>query len=520
MQEQILSALQQGETVITATRRLARTLQQEYNTFQQANGLSAWESPKILTWPDWLVDLWQQQLYKSENPHTLLSSWQEQILWERVIRDSAESRELLQPHSAASVAQEAWLLANQWRLDTSEFEQLGNEDSRAFINWSTRFLSVCQKENWLDQARLADVLKQSLKQLQLPSGIVLTGFDEFTPQQQDFLDAASKSGCRIKMLDFETPEANAGAVRVSFPDPEREIEAVARWARALLESGERQRIGIVVVGLASRRNLVERIFRGILEPSAQLPGKIQPSKLINISAGNALSSYPIIKSALALLGFVPGENEWSEISNLIRSSYLLGADTEHTARALLDKRLRQYCGNRVPVSNVLRLCRQSDSACPLLEQILKKWLEVRGKSSSVQTAVSWSHTFSAVLEAFGWPGERPLSSIEFQTMQSWTELLSNFASTALTGEKMAIGEAVSVVKRLAGNLMFQPETGEAPVQILGMLEASGLSFDNLWIAGLHDEDWPGPCNPNPFLPIRVQRERGIPRSSPEREQKT
>jgi ATP-dependent helicase/nuclease subunit B len=517
MQEQIVRTLQQGDTVITVTRRLARILRQEYNSFQQVKGLKAWESPKILTWSDWLADLWQQQLYKIGDPLTLLSGWQEKILWERIVRDSPESHELLQPHSAASIAQEAWLLANQWRLDISLFVGTGDEDSRTFVNWSNRFLSQCQKENWLDFARLADVLKDSIKQLPLPDCILLAGFDEFTPQQKDFLDAASESGRSIKRLYTEAPAPDAGTVCVPFPDYEQEIEAAARWGRALLESGVQGGIGVVVAGLASRRNQVERIFRGILEPAAQLPGRIQSSRLINISAGNALSSYPIIKSALTLLSFSPGENEWSEISNLIRCSYLLGADTEHTGRALLDKRLRQYCGNRVPVSNLLRLCRQSDPACPLLEQILKKWLEVTGKSSSVQTAVSWSHTFSAVLEAFGWPGERPLSSIEFQTMQTWTELLSNFASTDLTGEKMTRGEAVSVIKRIAVNLMFQPETNEAPVQILGMLEASGLYFDHLWIAGLHDEAWPGPCNPNPFIPITLQREKGIPRSSPERE---
>lgn len=517
MQEQIMSALQQGEIVITATRRLARTLRHEYNTLQQAKGLKVWESPEILTWPDWLAGLWQQLLYKSEPPLTLLSGWQEQILWERVVRDYAESRELLQPHSAASAAQEAWLLAAQWRLDMSRIERMGNEDSRAFVDWSNRFLSKCRKGGWLDPARLADTLNDSIRQLQLPDSILLAGFDEFTPQQQDFLDAASKSGCRVKKMDVESPGTDAGPVCLTFPDSEHEIETAARWARALLESGVQERIGVVVVGLASRRNQVERIFRGILEPATQLPGRIQPSKLTNISAGNALSSYPIIKSALVLLSLSPDENEWSEISNLIRSSYLFGADTEHAGRALLDKRLRQYCGSRVPVSNLLRLCRQGDSACPLLGRILEKWLEATGKSPSVQAAVSWSHRFSAVLEAFGWPGERPLNSIEFQTMQSWTELLSSFASTDLTGEKMTQVEAVSVVKRIAGNLIFQPETGEAPVQILGMLEASGLSFDHLWVAGLHDEAWPGPCNPNPFLPIILQREKGIPRNSPERE---
>jgi probable DNA repair protein len=65
--------------------------------------------------------------------------------------------------------------------------------------------------------------------------------------------------------------------------------------------------------------------------------------------------------------------------------------------------------------------------------------------------------------------------------------------------------------------MFQPQGGETPVQVLGALEASGLQFDHLWVMGLHDQAWPGPPAPNPFLPIQMQREAGIPRCSPERE---
>jgi probable DNA repair protein len=65
--------------------------------------------------------------------------------------------------------------------------------------------------------------------------------------------------------------------------------------------------------------------------------------------------------------------------------------------------------------------------------------------------------------------------------------------------------------------MFQPETEQASIQILGTLEASGFFFDHLWIAGLHDEAWPAQANPNPLLPMHLQREKRIPRCSPERE---
>jgi ATP-dependent helicase/nuclease subunit B len=39
----------------------------------------------------------------------------------------------------------------------------------------------------------------------------------------------------------------------------------------------------------------------------------------------------------------------------------------------------------------------------------------------------------------------------------------------------------------------------------------------LWITGLHDEALPPAASPNPFLPLALQREFGLPHSSPERE---
>ena len=61
------------------------------------------------------------------------------------------------------------------------------------------------------------------------------------------------------------------------------------------------------------------------------------------------------------------------------------------------------------------------------------------------------------------------------------------------------------------------ENEGAPVQILGVLEASGVRFDHLWIMGLHDEALPAHANPHPFIPISMQREHKLPHASAERE---
>ena len=50
-----------------------------------------------------------------------------------------------------------------------------------------------------------------------------------------------------------------------------------------------------------------------------------------------------------------------------------------------------------------------------------------------------------------------------------------------------------------------------------LLEAAGMKFDQLWIMGLHEENWPPTASANPFLPIKCQRQEKMPRASAERE---
>jgi probable DNA repair protein len=70
---------------------------------------------------------------------------------------------------------------------------------------------------------------------------------------------------------------------------------------------------------------------------------------------------------------------------------------------------------------------------------------------------------------------------------------------------------------MAVERLFQPQSGEAPVQVLGLYEAMELHFDHLWVMGLSDENWPPAPAPNPFLPLGLQRRHGMPRASQERE---
>jgi probable DNA repair protein len=78
-------------------------------------------------------------------------------------------------------------------------------------------------------------------------------------------------------------------------------------------------------------------------------------------------------------------------------------------------------------------------------------------------------------------------------------------------------QALSRLRAIAAATPFQVENEGAPVEVMGILESSGLRFDHLWIMGLHDEALPAAASPHPFLPVSLQQEHGLPHSSAGRE---
>jgi probable DNA repair protein len=80
---------------------------------------------------------------------------------------------------------------------------------------------------------------------------------------------------------------------------------------------------------------------------------------------------------------------------------------------------------------------------------------------------------------------------------------------------MSFGSALARLRRLCADTLFQPETPDAPIQVLGVLESVGLEFDALWVSGLTDDAWPLHAKPNPFIPPALQKKAGIPEASAE-----
>jgi probable DNA repair protein len=511
-------------TVVTPNQRLARELGREFCASQIAKGLTVWEDADILPLGAFVERLWEDALFSDAVPAPhLLTPVQERQLWEEAIAASAWSEALLSPAQAAAQAMDAWRLAHAWRIDGALEKFPGSEDSAAFAAWAKDYAVRCGADT--DGARLPDVVAGLLgeRALRKPHLLVAYGFDILPPQASDFLQACAAQG--IELRECGPRRRDATPVRAAFASAREELEAAATWARARLESfipspseGEGQgggaalRIGIVVPDLAKRRREVVRVFSRLMQPGCNLPGAKREPMPFNVSLGAPLSDTPLVHAALAILGLATGEVEFALASRVLRSPFLGGAESELARRARLDAELRGTLPARVTLA---RLVAAAEPCALLREKLEALYHCAETNRARVRSPHQCAAHFSALLEAAGFPGERALDSDEYQAHAKLHEMLGELAKLEHVVPAMNRADALARLERLCAETLFQPESPEAPVQVLGILESAGLEFDGLWVSGLTDEAWPLHARPNPFIAVALQKKAGIPQASAE-----
>ncbi len=510
----ILQAVQQGALVLTVNKRLAKHLRQQYDVRLLAGGQGAWRSPDIFAFDSWMNRVAVQLGLDGR----LLDQGQELRLWETVVEeDLASSGNLLmRPADAARQALRAHRLLEEYGAAFRPEE--GSEDHRVFLRWRQQWQAACRAGEWDDPARLPERVSEALRagRGEAPRQLVLAGFDEMPPAVNRLAAALAGRGCAIGVWQpaARTPD-HVGLAEC--PDPAGEVRRCARWVRRLLEKGS-CRIGIVAVGLEAYHRTIQRIFREELAPASLLPGG-DAEKAFNLSLGTPLLDEGMVVAAFELLTLgrtVPLDR----ISYLLRSPFVWGHLAEQHSRALFDAELRRLRLPEISLKKIIRLAhsgfKQGVGKADLFARVLETvdWaLEKRG----LHKPGVWARDFSSLLEVCRWPGDRVLDSRSFQVHSAWEELLSGMAGLDPVSGPMERSEALTLLKRLAARKIFQAEGSEGPVQVMGYLEAAGLEFDHLWILGMHEEAFPPPPDPNPFLPLSLQRRCGMPRADASRE---
>lgn len=512
----LLDAASTGDLVLTVNKRLARHLQQLFAQRMREQGATAWRSPAICSLDAWLL----RCLADLGEDWRLLSPFAAQRLWEEVIEADLTryGLGLLQVPAAAKQAMEAHRLLEEYGADPGNYPR--TEDHQAFSRWREAYLARRQAGQWIDASSLPAEIASGLARGELapPQAVWLVGFDEVTPRLEFLQQELQQAGCLVRQLPPAQSPAGK-ALRHPCADAAAEVRQAARWARALLEAGT-EKIGIVVSDLNQYRLPIERIFREELDPQALLALDDEEDRF-SLSLGGSLAEQGPVTAALALLTAGPSLS-LDQLSYLLRSPYLGGAQAEENNRARLERAIRSLRIDRISRSRLQTLCslnekRFAGAAAPQFAALLEALAQGEGGSRR-RLASDWARKFTQTLQAAGWPGERPLGSREFQVVKAWQEkaLAGLIALDGVTG-LVERSTALALLRRLATETPFQAEGGASPLQVVGLLEAAGLAFEHLWVMGLSEDCLPAAPRPNPFLPPGLQTACGMPHASAERE---
>ena len=517
----VFQSLRAGATLITVNKRLARHWRTRFAQ-HMAKDAVLWPSPGILPWGAWLGSMWEEASWLDANAPLLLEPMQDALLWQKIIE--REASPLLQARASARLAREAWRLMCDWCAPVA-FDPLEcNDDVLAFQGWAGRFVESCTRQGWLDEARLTQTLVELADKglLNVPQHLILLGFDDWTPVQRRLLNSLQSSGTRLDFVDSgevalpgEGP-LPAGARQIALADAASEDEAAVRWARARLDTEPSARLAIIAPDLQGRRARLTRLLDALLAPQRLLPGGQSLPRPWNISLGLPLHEHGMVQAALRV--FTLGETRLSltTLSLALRCPFLAGYTEERDARALLDARLRRQGEAHLASLYVRRLAKEH--GCPQWGRCLELLAESRARKTSRLAPSEWTAQLREELRLAGWPGDGDLSSADFQLRQAWLDAMESLTALERVQARMGRGEYLGNLGALAREVLFQPEAdNDAPVQVLGPLEALGLSFDGVWLLGMQYEQWPPQARPNPYLPVRLQTRLAMPHASPARE---
>ncbi|HCK68241.1 MAG TPA: hypothetical protein DHW17_03055 [Nitrospina sp.] len=523
MQDKVIT-LPEIPLTLTVNARLARWLLLEHDEQKRKAGENAWQTPPILPLLSWLRDVW----LASWPEKYLLSELQCEKIWEEIINQDSARLDLLHLQGVASQTSKAFSLLHEYRLprDKKLYEQ--TDESKAFLRWIRQFES--RLSSALAPCMLMDAVRNSMQEgeILIPHSLRIRGFEEQSPQLKYFLNFLREKGTRVDFLSpVPSPEIlaqrmeklNDKNVNVEeYENRQGEAEACACWVRSIFQPGKR--IGIVVPELEKYRTLLKRELAAELVPETifSLDEEDLP---FNISLAPPLSQEPMIKLALNLLSVKTSNVPVSTFLSIIQSPFFGFAFPPTREISDLERNLRKKRVLSIPLDRFHSICGSVPQVDQLVES-LKSWT----LNNSKLMPEKWAKELSDFLKTTGWPGKvapgtdkQSVLSKRHQGFEAWKDCLNQLCSLNQILGPINRLEVLNHLTHITRSKPFQSKTPEHSIQVIGLLESSGMQFDYLWVMGCHHEALPAHPEPNPFIPYEIRNKYSIPRSNPQRELK-
>ncbi|HYL72220.1 MAG TPA: hypothetical protein VEY89_13045, partial [Candidatus Dormibacteraeota bacterium] len=441
----------------------------------------------------------------------LLSRAEQWLIWRDCAAAVSRELDLLSRVAVADGLQRASALAAEWDIDLSRRQMMPGAEGQLLYEAERAVEARCSA---LGASRLQSFLPQ------LPAGdsarLMFRGFTMPPPRLRALGLASSAT----------YPDQHQAAVRaVLAADEVEELELIAAWCRSRIDAQPDARILVLLSGDPGARERLLTLVRQAIDPrawiqsSCESEGSAAPHAgrldgLAIIEGGETFSESPVIAHALESLAWAANERaDFTRVSEWLRAPFW--ETPTDAARARLDLWLREARQPGNGQIDFLALLQEAPAPLhPVTRELLQRLQHAAGILSAGRLSPrEWSERLRAALLAMGWPGNHRRNSREEQTLMRFQELLDEFGQ--LTASSGAIGrsEAIRLFGELARATAFRPADDDAVVTISPQLIEPVVHYDAIWVAGLSADVFPQPVQPDPFVPLGLQRMAGVPAAS-------
>jgi ATP-dependent helicase/nuclease subunit B len=507
-------AIAENQLILTANQRLAMQIKQAWGKLSQHQNISVWRSPRVMSIEHWTMFLWNE--LKDQN-HPLVSqlsivgTMQSQYYWEKALTQG--QLDLSLDKSFATMAANCLDLLQRWTIDFNEVSESSSSFDK-FKNWAIQYQTLLNKNQLVTVPQASQLIADCFLTgaLNKETQINLYGFQSISPLQERLLEITGEEYRHIQSNN--TPVT---ARRIECADPTAEFAVASKWAALELLKNPNQRIGILIPDLNNNLTKIVRIMNETLAEQ-------QCSTAVNISAGVKLSDTTLIKAAFNCLDLFNFELPLSQWLCILYSPFNLFEKLPIQFKVNAELKLRALKSHRLGLDQFIQVIRGEQSILATADELqndiqpLYSFQQYNRENQANQYSFSqWAAILDKTVKQLGWPGLGQPSSIQYQQIQQWDKLLVKLAELDNLGIEVGRSKALYFLNKLASEQLFHPQTGDAPLQILGLLEGSGLVFDKLWVTGMHSGNLPTSGSIDPVLSANFQRQYQMPFSVPEKE---
>jgi len=494
----LLTVLEQ-HIVVTPNERLAREYRSAYDQAQATSGVQAWPTLNCMSLRQLLVREFTEQQDLGDNGKKIVSPANLLLRFQTAAPEGAEH---LTP-----IALQAWELVRRYNIDLAHLS-MNSGRSKLFTDWALEVNKHIKTDEAVE-ADIAQLLAQQETSLSKP--VLLIAFEHLTPAETVFLENLSaNTGVQClasedqlvpftsfipgALLPAPPPEP---APLIGFNSFAEELAAAACWSKRVQNEVPDSRIGVVIPSLVQDYAMVQRQFAVTLNP---LSGSAIPK--FDMSGGTGLSSQPVWLHASMLLDWCDQSADPNTIAKLADSPFL-----ELPWCKTLNANWPNFLRRNIAPQDLKRLdsAQEASRLIALLEQLPKR--------ANIRT---WISHIRELLKSANWPRLSNINSIQYQAAHSIFTQLDNLANLQ-SQKQVSFRQALDFITFNLEQKPFAPQRQASPIQVLGLLETTGLSFSHLWICGMSASNFPSTSQLNPFIPRSVAEEFGLPRCNQDEE---